>query len=191
MNDFQVVLDQDPRASLTELECAPAFMDGSAYVFQHPQILRIWLNTIGAARSTKPYFIRIIGPEADPIAVLPLGIETSGTCRILRFLDGGVSDYNAPIPIGKFDVFERLDAAQLWSKIIEVLPRFDLALLHKIPRMVGSLPNFLARLKVEPHHSNGHIATLSGNWDNYFSNRPKSSRTQKNRRLRERLAQCG
>src|SRR5450759_3425056 len=67
------------------------------YAFQCADILEVWHDTIGAARRTQALFVAIVDAEDRPLMLLPLGIERRHGLRALTFLDGGVSDYNAPI----------------------------------------------------------------------------------------------
>jgi CelD/BcsL family acetyltransferase involved in cellulose biosynthesis len=84
--------------------------DARCYPFQCADILQVWCDTIGRANHVEPVFARIVSPEGDPLFLLPLGIEKSSGTRVLRFLDGGVSDYNAPV------VYPRAASARLGTK---------------------------------------------------------------------------
>jgi CelD/BcsL family acetyltransferase involved in cellulose biosynthesis len=190
--DLLISAETNIPACLDEIQTLRPYELGAAYAFQHPKILQVWLETIGCSRRVQPYFVRIVKRGGGPIAFLPLGIYNR-TCRVLSFLDGGVSDYNAPIVVGEFEQFGGLSMDAIWPTIISLFPGIDAVTLNKMPRQIHALANFLTNTRVEPHVSNGHRAILSEGWEQYLNSRPKTEFRQvaTRRRLRRRLEERG
>ena len=92
--------------------------DLKMYVFQSREFLEIWLNTIGKAGRIEPYLVVVKDGEGRPILYLPFVIETKFNIRLLRFMDCGVADYNAPIVAAGSDVvtagIQRTVGAKSW-----------------------------------------------------------------------------
>jgi CelD/BcsL family acetyltransferase involved in cellulose biosynthesis len=191
--DLLISAETNIPACLEEIQILRPFELGAAYGFQHPKILQVWLETIGRSQRVQPYFVRIAKRGGGPIAFLPLGIHDHASCRVLSFLDGGVSDYNAPIVVGEFEQFDGLSMDAIWPTIISLLPSVDAVTLNKMPMHVNAFPNFLTNTRVEPHVSNGHRAILSEDWEQYLNSRPKTEFRQgaTRRRLRRRLEERG
>ena len=168
----------------------PTSLDrGSAacHPFQCADILAVWCNTIGRARGIKPLFVSVLGPSRQPLMLLPLGIREQFGLKILRFLDGGVSDYNAPVV---FPGAAALGAAPaIWSEIAGHLPPFDLAILEKMPEQVGNLTNPLFSLATEDHHESCHAVALYGPWEKFV--RDRISNAADSRRRRRKLEKLG
>ena len=135
--------------------------DHFAYAFQARDVLEVWLQTIGAARQTRPVFVSVSEPEGTPVMLLPLGIERQHGLRILRFLDGGVSDYNAPVLFPGANAIEPDAMNRLWAEIAGQLPRFDVAVLEKIPADVTGMRNPMLALTPAADFSSGHLIRLN------------------------------
>jgi CelD/BcsL family acetyltransferase involved in cellulose biosynthesis len=193
MTDFLISAETNLAACFDEIEALCSFEHDATLAFQNPKLLQVWLETIGRSRSVQPYIVRIAKKGRGPVAFLPLGIHNHGHCRVLSFLDGGVSDYNVPIPASKFDQREEFSMDEIWPSIVSILPRFDVAVLQKVPKRINAFPNFLTNTRVHAHISNGHLAVLSGSWDQYIRGRPKTQFGQAatRRRLRRRLEERG
>jgi CelD/BcsL family acetyltransferase involved in cellulose biosynthesis len=159
------------------------------HAFQTRDYLDVWRGTIGAARGAELIFVRVADASGNPLLLVPLAIERRRGLRILRFPDGGVSDYNAPI---LFPGAASLDARAmtfLWRRISALVPQFDAAILDKMPGLVGGLANPFRALASDQASASGHVLDLSGDWNGYVAtrlHRPKDSR-----RKRRRLAELG
>src|SRR5262249_55292023 len=108
-------------------------------VFQSPPLLEAWMGSIGCALRIQPHLV-IVEAQEQALMVLPLGTEKRGPFRILRFLDAGVSDCNAPLLAPGFDPPPGW-FAQLWPRIIRTLPPTDFAELFKMPDEVAGKRN--------------------------------------------------
>jgi CelD/BcsL family acetyltransferase involved in cellulose biosynthesis len=154
-------------------------------VFQSADILKIWQRTIGAARRILPCYVRVATATDHTLLLLPLGIEDRRGVKVLVALDGGVSDYNAPIA---FDGAEIIDPKRLHHYIRNALPNFDAAVLEKLPARIGAVHNPLAGEAAFASTSAFEI-DLDSDWQTFTAthlHRPKDSR-----RKRRRLAELG
>jgi CelD/BcsL family acetyltransferase involved in cellulose biosynthesis len=163
--------------------------DACCYVFQCADFIEVWCDTIGKARKTEPCLVGVFDERDHPLMLLALGVEARYGVRVLTFLDGGVSDYNAPVLFA-----ETLTQAEdlirgIWDALRAVVPPFDITLLEKIPEKVHGLANPMMRLAPSKYASSGHIVTLSGGWDEYVAKR--LPRKQDTRRKLRRLAELG
>jgi CelD/BcsL family acetyltransferase involved in cellulose biosynthesis len=142
----------------------PALADGGdwlMYVFQSREFLKVWLNSIGNSGRVEPYLVVVKDGDGRGIFYLPLAIETQFNVRLLRFMDCGVSDYNAPV-LGAHRPLSREDFAAVWSQILALLPRFDVIDLKKIASDIDGAFNPLTYLDCTAFAESGHIMPLAG-----------------------------
>jgi CelD/BcsL family acetyltransferase involved in cellulose biosynthesis len=130
------------------------------YVFQSREFLDIWLDTIGKASGIEPYFVVVQDADGRPVLYLPLTIETKFNVRLLRFMDCGVADYNAPIVAADRTLSGR-DFHDVWAEILALLPCFDVIDLKKIAGDVAGAVNPLAYLDCTPFGDSGHGIALT------------------------------
>jgi CelD/BcsL family acetyltransferase involved in cellulose biosynthesis len=130
------------------------------YVFQSREFLDIWLDTIGKASGVESYFVMVRDADGRPVLYLPLIIETKFNVRLLRFMDCGVADYNAPI-VAADRTLSRQDFHDVWAEILALLPSFDVIDLKKIASDVAGAVNPLAYLDCTPFGDSGHGIALS------------------------------
>ena len=159
------------------------------YAFQCADILEVRCRTIALARKIETLFVAVLDAERNPLLLLPLGIERRHGVRILTFLDGGLSDYNSPVVFPGVREWAEDDVRMLWRRLQEILPPFDIAILDKMPKWIGDLPNPLILLDTSPFPSSGHAITLSGTWNEFEASRLPGSRKHRryyHRRLEER-----
>lgn len=160
----------------------------TAFVFQTAELLDLWRRTIGKARGVAPLFLRIAEPSGEPLMLLALGVERrSGGVRVLTFLDGGVSDYNAPVLLANLTRLRNLPPALLWEAVANAVPSFDVASLEKMPSHVLGLNNPICQWARSPSAPSAHVIGLAGTWNDFVKtrlHRAKDSR-RKLRRLEE------
>src|SRR5208337_3187760 len=111
------------------------------YAFQCADILNVWVRTIGRAQKIMPLFVAVLDRAGAPLLFLPLGIEQRYGAKILRFLDGHVSDFNAPIVFPSARDWDEAKVRTLWRELQRQLPGFDLALFEEVTEMVEDWPN--------------------------------------------------
>jgi len=54
----------------------------------------------------------------------------------LRFLDGGLSDYNAPVVFPPVRDWDTKTVRSIWNALRKHIPAFDIAILEKMPDRV-------------------------------------------------------
>ena len=134
--------------------------DLQMHIFQSREFLDIWLDTIGKASGIEPYFIVVRDAEGRPVLYLPLTIETKFNVRLLRFMDCGVADYNAPI-VAADRALSRQEFHEVWADVLALLPGFDVIDLKKIASDVAGAVNPLAYLDCTPFGESGHSIVLT------------------------------
>jgi CelD/BcsL family acetyltransferase involved in cellulose biosynthesis len=130
------------------------------HVFQSREFLDIWLDTIGKASRIEPYFVVVRDGDGRPVLYLPLAIETKFNVRLLRFMDCGVADYNAPI-VAADRRLSRHEFQKVWAEILALLPGFDAVDLKKIANDVAGAVNPLTYLDCTPFGDSGHVVALT------------------------------
>jgi CelD/BcsL family acetyltransferase involved in cellulose biosynthesis len=130
------------------------------YIYQSREFLDIWLDTIGKASRIEPYFIVVRDGDGRPVLFLPLTIETKFNVRLLRFMDCGVADYNAPI-VAADRTLSRQEFHDVWAEALAQLPSFDVIDLKKIASDVAGAVNPLTYLDCTPFGESGHAIVLN------------------------------
>lgn len=169
--------------------------EARCYPFQCYEILELQRATIARARNAAPVFVTVFGQSDEPLALLPLIIETDSALtraltqiRVLKFLDGGLSDYNAPVVFPAVADWDDKIVRSVWSTLRKHLPRFDVAAFEKMPDRVDDLPNPLSFLKTSSREVSGHATTLAGTWHDFAVTLPNWRNL---RRLGRRLSERG
>ncbi len=130
------------------------------HIFQSREFLDVWMDTIGRARGAECCLIAVKDGERRPILYLPLAIETTFNVRLLRFMDAGVADYNAPILMSE-RALTRREFERVWSEVLSLLPKFDVVDLQKMSGDVSGAFNPLAYLDCAPYASSGPAIALN------------------------------
>jgi CelD/BcsL family acetyltransferase involved in cellulose biosynthesis len=130
------------------------------YIFQSREFLDTWLDTIGKASRVEPYFVVVRDADGRPVLYLPLIIETKFNVRLLRFMDCGVADYNAPI-VAADRMLSRQKFHDVWADVLALLPSFDVIDLKKIATDVAGALNPLTYLDCTPFGESGHAIVLT------------------------------
>lgn len=165
---------------------------GSArvFVFQTADFLNVWCDTVGPARGTQPFFVAVVDECGVPHALFPLGIEKRRSgLKVLSFLDGGVSDYNAPVLFPQVKVWSPSFVGKLWDAIASVAPPFDIAIVEKMPDRVFDIDNPLMSLITARYPHSGYVMRLPGSVDEFVAKR--LPRAQDTRRKLRKLGQHG
>jgi CelD/BcsL family acetyltransferase involved in cellulose biosynthesis len=130
------------------------------HVFQSREFLDVWLDTIGKASRIEPHLVVVRDGDGRPVLYLPLAIETKFNLRLLRFMDCGVADYNAPI-VAADRKLSRQEFHKVWTEILALLPGFDAVDLKKIANDVDGAVNPLTFLDCTPFGDSGHAVALT------------------------------
>ena len=161
-----------------------------AFVFQTADFLNVWCDTIGQARGTQPLFVAVMDEHGVPHALFPLGIEKRKSgLKVLSFLDGGVSDYNAPVLFPQVKAWSPSFVGKLWDAIARIAPPFDIAVVEKMPDRVLDIDNPLVPLITARYPHSGYVMRLPGSVEEFVSKR--LPRAQDTRRKLRKLAERG
>jgi len=152
------------------------------HAFQSREFLEVWTATIGRARNAQCFLVVVTDADGEPVLYLPLAIETRFGVRILRFMDAGVVDLNAPILVAGRDL-TRGEFLDVWSRMLSLLPAIDVLELQKMPATVGAAHNPLTYLACRPYRFSGNTVDL-GQWRDVVA-RPSTVRVH--RKLRRHL----
>lgn len=147
------------------------------YVYQSREFLEVWMASIGKARQARCFLVVVKDSGNNPVFYLPLVIETKFNSRILRFMDGGVADFNAPILVAGQEL-ARGEFMTIWTEIHSRLPAIDLIDLKKIAGDVCGARNPLTFLDCRPYESSGHAIALPARLERAASD-PSACRMRK------------
>lgn len=171
----------------------PSITDASnitMHVYQSREFLDVWMNTVGDAHRAQSFLVVVKHRERGPIFYLPLVVEKKFNVRLLRFMDAGVSDFNAPI-VAPGAELTREEFTAIWLMILSRLPKVDVIDLQKIPGNIMGIPNPLTYLDCTPHGTCGHAITLSAMAANLNAATSVARLRKKLRRDFRRLNQLG
>ena len=160
------------------------------HVFQSREFLDIWLDTIGKASRVEPYFVVVRDRDGRPVLYLPLIIETKFNVRLLRFMDCGVADYNAPI-VAADRALSRQEFHEVWADVLALLPGFDVIDLKKIASDVAGAINPLTYLDCTPFGESGHAIVLTRLRDQTDTRRAVARQRRKLQSYAKGLSQIG
>ncbi|HUZ30926.1 MAG TPA: GNAT family N-acetyltransferase [Xanthobacteraceae bacterium] len=171
----------------------PSIADASnvlMHVYQSREFLDVWMNTVGDAHRARSFLVVVKHREHGPIFYLPLVVEKKFNIRLLRFMDAGVADFNAPIVVPGAEL-ARQEFTAVWPMILSRLPKVDAIDLQKISANVAGIPNPLTYLDCAPHGTSGHAITLSAISSNLNAPTSVARLRKKLRRDFRRLSQLG
>jgi len=158
------------------------------FVFQSYEWLQHWQHTIGdTSYDIKPVVV-VVSDSTRLLALFPLGIRKIGVVRVLEFLGGAQTDYNAPLILPEFFTCSQLIA--LWDAVLEMLPVHDVRYFVRTPHKVSNLPNPILGQATPYCDGVSYAATLPNSWELFRQRLPK--RFQKdNARMIRRLSEKG
>lgn len=162
----------------------------TCFAFQCFEWQAAWQATIGAAENVVPYIVLCSDPAGRTLMLLPLGIYRQHGLRVLRFLGGVVSDYNAPVIEPGFAAqLGAGEIAKLWARIVSLLPKVDLVWLWRMPETIEGLRNPLIMLPGAEHSEDSFAATLPSSIAAFRA--AHTANWSDTRRRRRRLAEAG
>jgi CelD/BcsL family acetyltransferase involved in cellulose biosynthesis len=118
-------------------------MECHHYVFQCYDWLYHWQQTIGDDRSIQPVIVTV-SHRGKVVALFPMALRRALGARIIEFLGGEQSDYNAPLIINSYITEARMQ--DIWDHVQDVLPTHDIKLMLRIPQFLIKKENFLCSL---------------------------------------------
>jgi CelD/BcsL family acetyltransferase involved in cellulose biosynthesis len=160
------------------------------YVFQTYEWLSLWCKTSGQADHVEPFVVRVTDETERTKIIFPLGIRSRYGCRILVFLGGDVTDYNAPVfARGVASACQNGRLNKIWKQI-ESLAAADVVWLQRMPDRLADGANPMI---TEPHARHVDDAHAAGPLPSTFAAFAASrssvyfSVTRRKRRQLERL----
>jgi CelD/BcsL family acetyltransferase involved in cellulose biosynthesis len=179
-DQFLVLVDNDATRMAFRWD---ALATGAAMTpFQSGRWLETWYGTVGRSGG-EPILLTVRNRRTQRlVAMLPLFAHRSGSLRVVRFADAGVSDYNAPV-LGPEAPVDPAGAKALWKAIQRAVGAADLVSFTKMPIEVEGRPNPLALLPECGRCAVGtNVLSINGSWDNYLS--------QLDRKVRKEIGRC-
>lgn len=147
----------------------PSAADSGAFdvhAFQTREFLALWMDTIGAARRAQGLLVTISDGDGA-VCRFAFAREVRWGVQVLRFMDGGVADYGAPI-IRRGYQFEADTFRGLWQSILRALPRIDAIDLRKVPETVLGTVNPLVHLGLRASGDRGTVIAPGPDLDAYI-----------------------
>lgn len=155
------------------------------HIYQCADLIELYCEAVVPARLGEPHFVAVMNRDDEPLVLFPFTIERYLNVKVLRFIDGGLSDINAPVLFEPTRNWSSRDMLFVWDNLRSILG-FDIAMFEKIPSHVGDLHNPLASLKTSDDIYSTHALEVV-NWDSSSPKRPHGRTTNRHfRRLSER-----
>jgi CelD/BcsL family acetyltransferase involved in cellulose biosynthesis len=158
----------------------------ACYVFQTFDWISLWHRTVRKLERVEPFIVTILDDEHRPLGLIPLGIRYRHGCRILVFLGGDVTDYNAPLFCRDLEesVIDRL-----WQLIVQMAD-VDLVSLQRMPASLPDVRNPLLAVPHIRHAENAYMARpLPATFADFTAGRSRAyfADARRKRRKLERL----
>jgi CelD/BcsL family acetyltransferase involved in cellulose biosynthesis len=189
----------DVHSDLDEVEQDWKIFESTANrsAFQTFDWIAKWQRHIGARIDAVPVIVLGRDSGGQLLFIMPFAIETRGPIRCLRWLGSRLCDYNAPLLSER--LADHLDAGKfprLWMEIVDLLRtdphfHFDVIDLQKMPETAGTQKNPFLGLPVVPHPSGAYVATLGGDWNQYYAAKRSSATRKRERKQLKQLAEHG
>ncbi|MPZ37718.1 MAG: GNAT family N-acetyltransferase [Rhizobiales bacterium] len=163
----------------------------ACFVFQTFEWNAAWRETVGRTEAISEHVVHVTGADGRTLMLLPLAIRQTRHLRVLEFLGGSLTDYNAPLIDVAFaravttEEFERL-----WRAVISLLPKIDAIWLVRMPKTIDGTPNPLTGLARARHTDDAHAAALPASFKEFTAARSTQFFAQI-RRHRRRLEKHG
>lgn len=165
--------------------------------FQSFDWLDAWRRHVGGRRGVTPVIVvaRQVGGGAQ--CILPLMLSRRGPVRVLSWLGGDLSDYNAPLLAPGFaEAIGPAAFRSLWAKVLAMIAarpglRFHVVDLRKMPEHIGAQRNPFMDLPLDEHPSGSHRTSLTANWEQFYRAKRPTSVRQRERNKEKRLAAIG
>lgn len=113
--------------------------DCDHFVFQCYDWISHWQFAVGERQLHIQPTIIIVTDEDKLVALFPFGIRRILGVKILEFLGGAQSDYNAPLVNPKYIEVNELE--KIWKAIEKILPPYDVRLFSRLPENLNYVAN--------------------------------------------------
>ena len=179
--------------SLSEAESAwrRAVEHCACFVFQTFEWSATWRETVGRTDRISEHVVHVADADGRALLILPLAISAHRRLRILEFLGGALTDYNAPLIEGEFArTVEARDFRRLWNVVLSLLPKVDAVWLQRMPKTIDNVRNPMTELSRVRHTDDAYAATLPCSFKEFTATRSTQFFAQI-RRHRRRLEKRG
>jgi CelD/BcsL family acetyltransferase involved in cellulose biosynthesis len=163
----------------------------ACFVFQTFEWNATWRETVGRGATISEQVIHLTAADGRTLMLLPFAIRQTPRLRVLEFLGGSLTDYNAPLIDADFAyaIGDR-QFARLWRAMTSVLPAFDAVWLVRMPKTIDGASNPLAALSWVRHTDDAYAARLPESFKEFTATRSTQFFAQI-RRHRRRLEKHG
>lgn len=163
---------------------------GGCSPFQASFWLRAWLAEVLKPEIESPFFVEI-RDATGPVLLMPLLFSRSYGLSVISGIDGGLSDYVAPLLLSA-DLQQR-HFPEIVAAFLAALPKADVLNLKKMPLTIGprklANPLLLKAAKKMPYSSHG--IALGNSWETLLAERTSTSSRATRRRKARKLAEKG
>jgi len=163
----------------------------ACFLFQTFEWHSAWRDTVGRTERVSERVVHVADADGRTLLILPLGISRRGPLRVLEFLGGWLTDYNAPLIDREFA--RTLDAfaiQRVWWTIQRLLPRVDAVWLARMPQTIDGVRNPMIELSRVRHTDTARAAMLPASFKEFTATRSMQFFAQI-RRHQRRLQQRG
>ncbi|WP_293866549.1 GNAT family N-acetyltransferase [uncultured Alsobacter sp.] len=165
---------------------------GFASPFQSAYWIRNWIDLVLDREIERPFFVRVDDQEGHPVMLMPMVSRRAYGLSMLKGMDGGLSDYIAPVLLR--DDVDEAEGAAIRTAFYAGLPRADILHLQKMPPRIGErgIVNPLAGdPDSTPMEYSSHAIVLDGAWDTFLAAKVSTSSRATRRRKAKKLSQKG
>jgi len=127
--------------SAAELDWREFEETGTCDVFQRYDWLSRWFKYIGKDEGFSPVLITVRNCIDEPLFMFPLAIQTLYGLRMLTWLGGKLTDYQAPLIGRAGEKISSDEFGSLWTEIKKKIDQFDLIYFVNQPENIGNVKN--------------------------------------------------
>ncbi|WP_139973353.1 GNAT family N-acetyltransferase [Ochrobactrum sp. CGA5] len=160
-NDFDIRVFSSTEQLSADWPDADDKTGAAFFAFQAKSFLRAWEATYGRRPGVELCLIKVRQSDGQPLLFLPLSITHKYGSRTLSFIDGGVSDYNAPIVFPAAAKVSHETALRLLEAVVAAVPPHDVIALCKMPERIESFANPLWLVTNQPSDASAHAISLT------------------------------
>jgi CelD/BcsL family acetyltransferase involved in cellulose biosynthesis len=144
----------------------------ACFLFQTFEWHSAWRDTVGRTVRVSEHVVHVADADGRTLLILPLGICRRGPLRVLEFLGGSLTDYNAPLIDREFArVVEVFDIRRLWQTVQRLLPKVDAVWLARMPQTIDGVRNPMIELSRVRHTDTAHAAMLPASFKEFTAAR--------------------
>ena len=158
------------------------------YVFQCYDWIAYWYQTVGINNFHIRPCIIVVTDNSMPVALFPFGLRKCLGARVLEFLGGDQSDYNAPLVHPNYSTF--ILCNDIWKSVLKHLPRHDFQLFNRMPALLNQGDNPVLKIWSSLPVNESYAASLAQSWGLFQQSISPKIRNDSKRQLR-RLSELG